>query len=138
MQLRLAELRESVENRPEFMVSLMAIDGASEPVANAIRGMLPVTLPASSFRIDLEALIITKLETRTSGSYIEVDAQLRLAISDERGKMLSFLTGGAKVQVKKASYNTAFLPDLRKEAIENAVRGMLDKLLGHLRRGAGA
>lgn len=59
MQLRLAELRESVENRPEFMVSLMAIDGASEPVANAIRGMLPVTLPASSFRIDLEALRAT-------------------------------------------------------------------------------
>lgn len=56
MQARLAELRESIENRPEFMVSLMAIDGASEPVANAIRGMLPVTLPASSFRIDLGAL----------------------------------------------------------------------------------
>lgn len=55
MQAKLAELRESVENRPEFMVTLMAIDGASEPVANAIRGMLPVTLPASSFRIDLGA-----------------------------------------------------------------------------------
>lgn len=59
MQGRLAALRESVENRPEFMVGLMAIDGASEPVANAIRGMLPVTLPASSFRIDLEALRAT-------------------------------------------------------------------------------
>ncbi|MCA9677849.1 MAG: HEAT repeat domain-containing protein [Kofleriaceae bacterium] len=95
---------------------------------------------AKRYSLDLRNIdvIITKLETRTSGSYIEVDAQLRLAISDERGKMLSFLTGGAKVQVKKASYNTAFLPDLRKEAIENAVRGMLDKLLGHLRRGAGA
>ncbi|KAB2878847.1 MAG: cell division protein FtsQ [Albidovulum sp.] len=59
MQAWLAGLRESVENRPEFMVSLMAIDGASEPVANAIRGMLPVALPASSFRIDLEALRAT-------------------------------------------------------------------------------
>jgi cell division protein FtsQ len=52
----LADLRESVETRPEFMVKLMAVDGASAPVANAIRGMLPVTLPASSFRLDLEAL----------------------------------------------------------------------------------
>lgn len=59
LQQSLAQLRENVENRPEFMVGLMAIDGASEPVAEAIRGMLPVTLPASSFRIDLEALRAT-------------------------------------------------------------------------------
>jgi cell division protein FtsQ len=52
----LADLRESVETRPEFMVKLMAVDGASAPVATAIRGMLPVTLPASSFRLDLETL----------------------------------------------------------------------------------
>ncbi|MDI3335454.1 cell division protein FtsQ/DivIB [Defluviimonas aestuarii] len=52
----LADLRESVETRPEFMVKLMAIDGASAPVATAIRKMLPVALPASSFRLDLEAL----------------------------------------------------------------------------------
>lgn len=52
----LADLRESVENRPEFMVRLMAIDGASAPVSAAIRKMLPVALPASSFRLDLEAL----------------------------------------------------------------------------------
>ncbi|MCV2871412.1 cell division protein FtsQ/DivIB [Defluviimonas sp. WL0050] len=52
----LADLRESVETRPEFMVKLMAIDGASAPVSTAIRKMLPVALPASSFRLDLEAL----------------------------------------------------------------------------------
>ena len=52
----LADMRESVETRPEFMVKLMAVDGASAPVATAIRNMLPVTLPASSFRLDLEAL----------------------------------------------------------------------------------
>lgn len=52
----LADLRESVETRPEFMIKLMAVDGASAPVATAIRNMLPVTLPASSFRLDLEAL----------------------------------------------------------------------------------
>ena len=59
LQTGLADLRESVENRPEFMVGLMAIDGASDPVAKAIRGMLPVTLPASSFRLDLAALRAT-------------------------------------------------------------------------------
>lgn len=95
---------------------------------------------AAKYNLDLRNIdvIITKLDTRTSGNYIEVEAQLRLAISDDRGKMLSFLTGGAKVQVKKATYNTSYLPQLRREAIENAVRGLFDKLMAHLRRGAGA
>ncbi len=83
-------------------------------------------------------VIITKLDTKTVGSYIEIEAQLRIAISDERGKMLSFLTGGAKVSVKKATYNASYLPQLRREALENAVKGLFDKLLAHLRRGAGA
>jgi len=50
------DLRTQVENRPEFMVSLMSVDGASGPVSDAIRKMLPVKLPASSFAIDLEAM----------------------------------------------------------------------------------
>lgn len=54
-----AEIRQQIEERPEFMVTLMAIDGASAPVAAAIRDMLPVTLPASSFAIDLEVLRAT-------------------------------------------------------------------------------
>jgi cell division protein FtsQ len=52
---KFADLRLQFESRPEFMVRLMSIDGASQPVADAVRAMLPVTLPASSFRIDLEA-----------------------------------------------------------------------------------
>lgn len=83
-------------------------------------------------------LIITKLDTKTSGSYVAVEASLRLAISDENGKMLSFLTGGAKVEVKKDTYDAKHLPSLRREAIENAVRGLYDKLIAHLKRGAGA
>ncbi|MFV0410515.1 MAG: cell division protein FtsQ/DivIB [Paracoccus sp. (in: a-proteobacteria)] len=47
---------EAVQNRDEFMVKVMTIDGASEPVDKALRMMLPVDLPASSFDIDLEAL----------------------------------------------------------------------------------
>ena len=64
---------------------------------------------------------------------MEIDAQLRLAISDEKGKMLSFLSGGAKVQIPRKTYDAKYLPSLRKEALENAMRGMFDKLLTHLR-----
>lgn len=48
------DIKRELQERPEFMVTLMRIDGASEPVATGIRSMLPVQLPASSFRIDLE------------------------------------------------------------------------------------
>ncbi len=78
-------------------------------------------------------LSVTKLEVAQAGTMIEVEAQLRLAISDDSGKMLSFLSGGAKVQVPKRTFDMKYLPNLRKEAIENAARGLFDKLLAHLR-----
>lgn len=47
------DAKTAVQNRPEFMVSLLKIEGASPEVDAAIRAMLPVRLPASSFTIDL-------------------------------------------------------------------------------------
>ncbi|WBU55641.1 cell division protein FtsQ/DivIB [Paracoccus sediminicola] len=47
---------EAVQNREQFMVGSMKIEGASEPVEKALRMMLPVDLPASSFDIDLDQL----------------------------------------------------------------------------------
>jgi hypothetical protein len=79
---------------------------------------------------------VVKLDVDQSGAYVEIAAELRLAISDDTGKMLSFLSGGAKVQVPRAKFNARYLPDLRKEALESAMRGMVDKLLAHLRQTA--
>ncbi|MBS1121760.1 MAG: hypothetical protein H6Q90_3988 [Deltaproteobacteria bacterium] len=78
-------------------------------------------------------LSVTKMDVVQSGAYIEIAAELRLAISDDKGKMLSFLSGGAKVQVPKRTFNAKYLPNLRREALESAMRGMFDKLLKHLR-----
>ena len=94
--------------------------------------------PKEAAKYDLGLLAIdvtiTKLDTKTVGSNIEVAAEVKLAISDGDGKMLSVISGGASVSVKKASYNTSYLPQLRKEAIENAVKGLFDKLLAHLKK----
>lgn len=49
------DIKLSIQNRPEFMVGLLKIEGASPEVDAAIRAMLPVQLPASSFAIDLDA-----------------------------------------------------------------------------------
>lgn len=78
-------------------------------------------------------LSVTKLSVSQVGAFIEVEAQLRLAISDRAGRMQSFLSGGAKVQVPKKTFNARYLPNLRREALENAMRGMFTKLLAHLR-----
>jgi hypothetical protein len=78
-------------------------------------------------------LSVTRLDVRRSAAAVEIDAQLRLAISDDSGKMLSFLSGGAKVQVGNQTFDPRYLPALRREALENAMRGMFDKLLAHLR-----
>ena len=50
-----AELRAEFQNRPEFMVNLIEIDGASPVLAEAIRVGLALNLPRSSFDIDLAA-----------------------------------------------------------------------------------
>ncbi len=53
---QVADLRHSVETRPEFMVKLMSIKGTGPVVADAIRKMVAVEFPVSSFEIDLDAL----------------------------------------------------------------------------------
>ncbi|WP_417249855.1 cell division protein FtsQ/DivIB [Celeribacter sp.] len=52
-----AELKREIQNRPEFMVKLMAIDGASEEVALDIREIVPVDFPISSFDLDLNGML---------------------------------------------------------------------------------
>jgi hypothetical protein len=77
---------------------------------------------------------VTKIDVTNVDGVVEIDAELRLAISDESGKMLSFVSGGAKVQVPAAKFNARFLPSFRKQALEGALNGLFDKLLDHLRQ----
>jgi cell division protein FtsQ len=51
----LVGLRTQFEQRPEFRVGLISVDGASIDLAEAIRAKIGVTLPMSSFDIDLDA-----------------------------------------------------------------------------------
>ncbi len=51
-----AEIRRSVEERPEFMVKVMSIGGASDTLSEHVREVLAVDLPLSSFDLDLEAM----------------------------------------------------------------------------------
>lgn len=54
--LTIADLREEIHTRPEFMVNLMAVDGASDGVNEDIREIVPIDFPISSFDLDLEQM----------------------------------------------------------------------------------
>ncbi len=54
LNLFVIEFWASIQERPEFMVSLMAIDGAGSSLAEDIREAVPLDFPVSSFDLDLE------------------------------------------------------------------------------------
>ncbi len=60
VQIRLAssinQARAMIEERPEFALKLMRIQGASPVVARQIREAVPLVFPVSSLRLDLPAL----------------------------------------------------------------------------------
>ncbi len=55
------DIRTSIETRPEFMVNVMAIDGAGIGIAEDIREIVPIDFPISSFDLDL-----TQIQDRIS------------------------------------------------------------------------
>jgi len=77
-------------------------------------------------------LSVTRLDVRKIAGALSINAELRVTISDDNGKLLSFLTGGAKVEVPNQKLDPKYLPALRVEALDNAMRGMFGKLLAHL------
>lgn len=50
------DLRDRFQERPEFLVTLVSIEGASPELARAVRSHLAVKLPVSSFDLDLTDL----------------------------------------------------------------------------------
>ena len=56
IRAQIAALQASVQQREEFRLTTLAIEGASPDLADAIRAKLNVPLPISSFDLDLDAL----------------------------------------------------------------------------------
>ena len=50
------QARDAIEERPEFMVRVISVDGASAELAQAVRDSLALRLPMSSFDMDLDAM----------------------------------------------------------------------------------
>ncbi len=146
----------AVEDRPDLYVTVKGCNddspgktdkitrkGHADILASALKDSLSkahqvTMLENDAQRWGLEGrqldVAVVKLEAAQVGNYMEVAVELRLAISDNTGKMLSFLSGGAKIQVPMSKYKPSFLPNMQKDALEGALRGLFDKLLAHLRQ----
>ncbi|AHD01390.1 cell division protein FtsQ/DivIB [Leisingera methylohalidivorans] len=105
LQGLVSDARAAIEERPEFMVNVMAVDGAGPSVAQDIREVVPAEFPVSSFDLDLEQIrdVITGLDPVKSasvrirpGGILQVDVEERkpaliwrsregLALLDEQG-----------------------------------------------------
>lgn len=95
-----ADLRTSIEERPEFMVSMMAVDGASEPVTVAIRAMMPAKLPVSSFQLDLEAMraAIEQIDAvATAELYVRKGGVLQVTVTERQPAILWRSTSGLEM-----------------------------------------
>jgi len=83
------------------------------------------------YRIDVSILELTN---RVNGSYIDVQCTIRVAISDHRDKMLSFVNGTATVRVPKESFSKSKQASFDDEAIANAIKSAHGNLIHYLRR----
>ncbi|EAQ46206.1 cell division protein ftsQ [Roseobacter sp. MED193] len=101
----LAALRATIEERPEFMVNVMVVDGAGATVAQDVREVVPLDFPVSSFDLDLAQIRIqveSLAPVKTAnvrirpGGVLQIDVQERspamiwrnhqgLALLDETG-----------------------------------------------------
>ena len=85
-----SKLRASIEQRPEFMVKLMAIDGVEADLAADVRAAVPVEFPTSSFDLDLPAMRSAIMELAgvkqatlrvKPGGLLHVDVEPRVAVA---------------------------------------------------------
>ncbi|MEM0948507.1 MAG: cell division protein FtsQ/DivIB [Pseudomonadota bacterium] len=127
-----AELRRDVQERPEFMVKLLAIDGASPEVADDLRDVLALELPVSSFDLDLPTIrtqaegvdAVREASVRVrSGGILELTVGERVPVVVWRGRdgLRTLDEGGHRVAALTARSVRADLPLVAGEGADRAV-----------------
>ena len=129
--------RSSIEQRPEFMVKLMAIDGARDRLAAQVRAAVPVEFPISSFDLDLAALreMVTQLPGVKQaslrikpGGLLQVSVEPRVAVAiwrTEDGLVLVDLDGNTIGKIENRADRTD-LPLLVGDAANTRVAEALE------------
>lgn len=94
---QLVAWREAFETRPQFMINLMAVDGASEQVEQDIREVAQVDFPISSFDLDLEGMRRTIADIPAVASVslrVRTGGVLDIAVTERRPAVVWRATDG--------------------------------------------
>lgn len=75
---------------------------------------------------------IADLATEVRGDHVEITGRLRVAITDYRGRMISFVSGRARVEVPRRGFDRSDLESHRREAMESAARSVPGDVAAHL------
>lgn len=116
-----AEIRHQIETRPEFMVNLLSVEGASTSVQEDIREILPYDLPASSFDLvlddirvmieELPAVARAEVRIRQGGVLVaEITERVPVALWKTRDALNVIDIEGQVIGVVKARADRADLP----------------------------
>lgn len=126
------DLRRQVAERPEFMVRVLVIEGASIPVSDAIREVAEIEFPVSSFDIDLDDLHAkvaaldgvesVKVHVRSGGELaIEVVERVPVALWRDGPTLRLIDAKGFRVATIENRADRADLPLLAGPGAEKAV-----------------
>lgn len=118
---QVAEIRHQIETRPEFMVNLLSVEGASTSVQEDIREIFPYDLPASSFDLvlddirvmieELPAVARAEVRIRQGGVLVaEITERVPVALWKTRDALNVIDIEGQVIGVVKARADRADLP----------------------------
>lgn len=101
--------------------------------AETIKAVLDAWVSSESLATDRQIDVgVVKLTVDPTDAEVSIVAELRIAISDAEGKMVSVVSGTSTVTVTSRMARSESLPLLRKDALVAATRAMLPKLRTHL------
>lgn len=95
-----AQVRASVEARPEFQIRQMAITGASPVLADAIRDRLDLDFPLSWFRLDPQAVhdtVVAFDAVQSADVTLELGGALRVAVTQRQPAVIWRHRGGLEI-----------------------------------------
>jgi len=99
---KITEIQRSYQERPEFMVQMLAIDGASDELAGDVRALVPYEFPLSSFDMNLDttraaieqldAVARAHVRIRSGGVlHVEVEERLPVLVWRDRKNNLTMI-----------------------------------------------
>ncbi|MBQ0811261.1 cell division protein FtsQ/DivIB [Roseovarius sp.] len=134
-----AEIRHQIETRPEFMVNLLSVEGASTGVQEDIREIFPYDLPASSFDLvlddirvmieELPAVARAEVRIRQGGVLVaEITERVPVALWKTRDALNVIDIEGQVIGVVKARAERADLPVVAGDGAPEQVAEAIDIL----------